>query len=106
MLQRGVELHHLLGQQDGKVCVLVGGMKLESLRLHQPAVGFQSMLAALMWLLLPGGRGLAAAGRLGLPPAASAGARPLLSPGFPAGAASLRILGHGFSRRGQVRKFW
>lgn len=24
MLQRGVELHHLLGQRDGKVCTLAG----------------------------------------------------------------------------------
>lgn len=64
MLQRGVELHHLLGQQDGKVSVLAGGMRLEPRSLHQPAVGDGSLRAALMWRPLPGGRGLAAAGQL------------------------------------------
>lgn len=64
MLQRGVELHHLLGQQDGKGSVLVGGMRLEPRSLHQPAVGDGPLRAALMWRPLPGGRGLAAAGQL------------------------------------------
>lgn len=40
VLQRGVELHHLLGQQTGKVCACPEGWsRPKSLKLHQPVVG-------------------------------------------------------------------
>lgn len=83
VLQRGVELHHLLGQQAGKVCACPGGMESAEGAEVASASGC-SVLAVLMWLVLSGRRGLAAAGQLGLPP------QPLQEPSLPPGLPASR----------------